>query len=100
MEYSLKTNYPNNSLTRTKIADILRECSDSYIMPRYKALKDGEVCTKTGPNDLVTQADIDVEKNQLPIRKTKKLPIRIFWKKEDKKRRKETTQRKNDAISF
>ena len=45
----------------TKIADILRECSDSYIMPRYKALKDGEVCTKTGPNDLVTQADIDVE---------------------------------------
>ena len=46
-----------------KVANILRECSELYILPRYNALKDGEVCTKTGPNDLVTQADIDVEEH-------------------------------------
>ena len=45
------------------VADILRECSDQYIMPRYNKLLDSEVLTKTGPSDLVTQADIDVEEH-------------------------------------
>ena len=46
-----------------KIADLLVECSDTYILPRYKKLSKGEISTKTGPNDLVTQADIDVEEH-------------------------------------
>lgn len=46
-----------------KIADILRECSDTYILPRYNKLSEGEISTKTGPSDLVTQADIDVEEH-------------------------------------
>lgn len=37
------------------------ECAEEYILPRYRALEDHEVRTKTGPHDLVTQADIDVE---------------------------------------
>lgn len=45
------------------VSKIIKECSDRYVLPRYNALKDGEVCTKTGPNDLVTQADIDVEEH-------------------------------------
>ncbi len=44
-----------------KIADILAECASLYVLPRYKQLKDHEISTKTGPRDLVTQADIDVE---------------------------------------
>ncbi|NCT40885.1 MAG: inositol monophosphatase [Alphaproteobacteria bacterium] len=44
-----------------KISDLIVECSDTYILPRYNALSDSDISTKTGPNDLVTQADIDVE---------------------------------------
>lgn len=46
-----------------KISDLLVECSDRYILPRYNALVEGEISTKTGPNDLVTQADLDVEEH-------------------------------------
>lgn len=46
-----------------KIGDILIEAADTYILPRYNALGDAQISTKTGPNDLVTQADIDVEKH-------------------------------------
>lgn len=45
------------------VADILVECSDRYVLPRYNALADGEVTTKTGPRDFVTQADLDVEEH-------------------------------------
>lgn len=44
-----------------KIGAILRECAELYIKPRYKMLADHEISSKTGPHDLVTQADIDVE---------------------------------------
>jgi fructose-1,6-bisphosphatase/inositol monophosphatase family enzyme len=44
-----------------QIANILVECADKYILPRYKKLENHEVLTKTSPTDLVTQADIDVE---------------------------------------
>ncbi len=43
------------------IANILAECAERYILPRYKALEDHQISTKSGPRDLVTQADIDVE---------------------------------------
>ena len=44
-----------------KIAEIIIECAEKYILPRYKLLEDHEIQTKSGPNDLVTQADLDVE---------------------------------------
>lgn len=44
-----------------RISEILRECAEAYILPRYKALKSHEVSSKSGPGDLVTQADLDVE---------------------------------------
>lgn len=43
------------------IGQILIECAEKYIIPRYKILKNDEIQTKTGPTDLVTQADLDVE---------------------------------------
>lgn len=43
------------------VADILAECAALYVLPRYNQLKDHEIAAKTGPRDLVTQADIDVE---------------------------------------
>lgn len=46
-----------------KISDILRECAERYIIPRYKLLEQHEISTKSGPRDLVTQADIDVEEH-------------------------------------
>lgn len=45
----------------TQVSDILRECTENYILPRFQALKAHEISTKSGPRDLVTQADLDVE---------------------------------------
>lgn len=45
------------------VSDLIRECVDAHILPRYQALGDDDVSTKTGPADLVTQADIDAEKH-------------------------------------
>ena len=44
-----------------KVSDLIRQASDEFILPRYNALKDSEVTTKTGPRDFVTQADIEAE---------------------------------------
>ena len=44
-----------------KIETIIRETSAKYIIPRFQTLKDHEVDTKTGPEDLVTAADIETE---------------------------------------
>jgi fructose-1,6-bisphosphatase/inositol monophosphatase family enzyme len=46
-----------------KISAILVECAETYILPRFNQLEAGQVSTKTGPNDLVTQADLDVEEH-------------------------------------
>lgn len=43
------------------ISKIIIECAERYILPRYKMLEQSQISTKTGPRDLVTQADIDVE---------------------------------------
>ena len=43
------------------VSEVIRECAQSYILPRYKILEDHEISSKTGPRDLVTQADLDVE---------------------------------------
>jgi fructose-1,6-bisphosphatase/inositol monophosphatase family enzyme len=49
------------NLDSDKISALLIECSERYILPRYKKLKDKDIRTKTSPTDLVTQADLDVE---------------------------------------
>ena len=48
-------------IDQDKISEILRVCAAEHIMPRYQALRDDEVSSKTSPLDLVTQADIDAE---------------------------------------
>jgi fructose-1,6-bisphosphatase/inositol monophosphatase family enzyme len=47
----------------TKVSNLLIECADLYVVPRFNLLKVEEIATKTGPNDLVTQADLDVEEH-------------------------------------
>ena len=44
-----------------KVADLIKTCAEEIILPRYQQLKDHEIDTKTGPRDLVTQADILAE---------------------------------------
>ena len=58
------------SIDVDKISNLLIECAEKYILPRYKLLKNHEIDTKTGPNDLVTYADLEVEehlKRVLPL---------------------------------
>jgi fructose-1,6-bisphosphatase/inositol monophosphatase family enzyme len=49
------------TINNDHLLDLIREASATYILPRYKALKNHEISTKTNPNDLVTQADIEAE---------------------------------------
>lgn len=44
-----------------RVAALIREAAKEFILPRFRRLLDHEISTKTGPRDLVTQADIDVE---------------------------------------
>ena len=44
-----------------KVSAIIRECAATYITPRYRQLQQGEISSKTGPNDLVTIADREAE---------------------------------------
>lgn len=52
-----------SSVSPEIVAEILRECAEKYILPRYKMLAKHEISSKSGPRDLVTQADIDVEEH-------------------------------------
>ena len=40
-----------------EVADLLREVGETLILPRYGALEDSDIDTKSGPDDLVTIAD-------------------------------------------
>src|SRR5688500_13700126 len=44
-----------------KVADLLKECAEKYILPRYKTLSADQIQTKSHENDLVTIADIETE---------------------------------------
>lgn len=50
-----------SDINTDKLLDFIREASARYILPRYKALKNHEISSKTNPNDLVTLADIEAE---------------------------------------
>ena len=43
------------------ISNLLKKTADRFILPRFQMLQEHEISTKTGPNDLVTQADIEAE---------------------------------------
>ena len=43
------------------IASLMVHAADRYIVPRYKSLQEYEISTKSGPTDMVTQADIEAE---------------------------------------
>lgn len=45
----------------------MRDVAERIIRPRFRALEDGEVDTKTGPNDLVTVADVEAERALTPL---------------------------------
>ena len=51
----------NQHVDPKHIEDIIRQASATYIIPRFQKLGDGEVDTKSGPQDLVTAADIETE---------------------------------------
>lgn len=49
------------SKLRADVNALIQEVSRSTILPRFKSLADGEIKTKSGPNDLVTIADEEAE---------------------------------------
>jgi fructose-1,6-bisphosphatase/inositol monophosphatase family enzyme len=51
------------SVDHHKVSEIIVECAEKYILPRYKTLAQHEISAKTSPRDLVTQADLDVEEH-------------------------------------
>jgi fructose-1,6-bisphosphatase/inositol monophosphatase family enzyme len=44
-----------------KVSELIVDCAQQFILPRYQRLADHEVSSKTSPRDLVTQADIESE---------------------------------------
>ncbi len=44
-----------------KVSATIVEAADTLILPRYRQLQQGDISTKTGPNDLVTIADREAE---------------------------------------
>lgn len=61
------------SLDIARITEIIAAVSAEEILPRYQALEDGAVRVKTSPGDLVTDADLQAEK-QLTWRLPQELP--------------------------
>ena len=52
-----------NARAVTDIAQLLREAAQREIMPRFRRLAEGAVRIKTGPTDLVTDADEAAERH-------------------------------------
>lgn len=49
------------NISPERIETILQEAAATHILPRFKSLKNHEISEKTGPQDLVTAADIETE---------------------------------------
>lgn len=45
-----------------KVASVIREIAIEEILSRYGRLKNGQISTKSGPNDFVTEADVAAER--------------------------------------
>lgn len=44
------------------VSGIIDECAQTHVMPRFQALAAHDIKTKSAPDDLVTQADLDMER--------------------------------------
>lgn len=62
-----------STIDTEKIGDILRDCAERHIVPRFRALEEHEVRSKTSPQDLVTIADTEAEE-ALDIILTREFP--------------------------
>ncbi|WP_084079230.1 inositol monophosphatase family protein [Demequina sp. NBRC 110057] len=49
------------------VETVMRRVADELIRPRFRSLSEGEIDTKSGPNDLVTIADIESERALTPL---------------------------------
>jgi fructose-1,6-bisphosphatase/inositol monophosphatase family enzyme len=49
-----------------RVAALLRDVADREILPRFRTLRTGDIRAKTGPADLVTEADIAAEQALTP----------------------------------
>ncbi|MEM7680192.1 MAG: hypothetical protein AAF182_04240 [Pseudomonadota bacterium] len=47
-------------LNPEKVAEQIAEASAEIILPRFQALEDHEISSKSSPTDLVTAADIEM----------------------------------------
>ena len=52
---------PDIRINADAVTDLLAEISRDIVMPRYGRLRDDQVKTKSGPNDLVTEVDEEAE---------------------------------------
>ncbi|GMA35250.1 hypothetical protein GCM10025876_14540 [Demequina litorisediminis] len=48
------------------VETVMRRVADELIRPRFRALSEGDIDTKSGPHDLVTIADVESEKALTP----------------------------------
>jgi fructose-1,6-bisphosphatase/inositol monophosphatase family enzyme len=59
---SIKKEFMAANIDPQKVAEIIREVAAQYVLPRFRALQHGDIQEKSGPQDLVTIADIEAEK--------------------------------------
>ncbi len=55
------------SVQSEHVEEILQSCADKYILPRFKSLEAHEIRTKSSPEDLVTDADIETEEELIRL---------------------------------
>lgn len=53
--------FMSTQINHDQVSQIIRETAAKLITPRYKQLREGDISSKTSPNDLVTIADKEAE---------------------------------------
>lgn len=53
---------PISRAQRTQVLNLVRRAARAEILPRFRSLGDADIATKSGPQDLVTDADREAEK--------------------------------------
>jgi fructose-1,6-bisphosphatase/inositol monophosphatase family enzyme len=57
----MEKSFMGKSVDTDKVSALIVEAADTLIVPRFKQLQQGEIGTKSGPDDLVTIADREAE---------------------------------------
>ena len=52
---------PLDETIEAGLVNLVRSVAKAEILPRFRRLSSGDVSTKTGPEDLVTEADLRAE---------------------------------------